>query len=308
MEELEPLFLIHMLDGYSFRNLMGIVKHEINQTSMILSEKSIEISFVSSNGCSGHRILLRPLDCVKWSYNLRDENGNLYGEYPIAFETTEFFNITKSIGKRDGIRIYLLPGDNKLNIQLLKVSTKDPGSAEIFMIKILQTEHSRYTPQTYKDEPNIRVLAKNFTDMCSCVIDQKCEVLEVTGNESGIIFKGIQGNKNDVYIKRYEAQSPQSSSRQDNVQLASNIGDIANMLNNMRINENKSATRSGLSLNVVNSNLISIKIPISTIKGISKLHNLSSNGMLLKFYIEKGKPLKIACPIGIYGDYEIFFV
>ena len=305
MEAREPLFLIHILDGYSFRNLMGIVKHEINQTSMILSEKSIEISFISSNKKSGHRIIINTMECVNWSYNLRDEDGDLYEEYPIAFDTTEFFNITKSIGKRDGIKIYLLPDDNKLSVQLLKVSTKDPGSAEIFFVNILQAEHSRYTSNIYTSEPNIRVLAKNFTDMCGCVIDQKCEFLCVEGDDSGLIFKGIQANKSESYIKRYDAQNS-SYMRQENIQLASNIDDIANMLKNVNI-EKKNGTK-GLSLNVVSNNSISIKIPIVTIKGLSKVHNCCPNNALLKFYVEKGKPLKIQCSISTYGDYEIFLV
>lgn len=307
MEEPEPLFMIHILDGYSFRNLMGIIKHEINQASMILSEKSIEISFISSNGHSGHNILLFPYDCAKWSYNLRDEYGELYEEFPIAFDTTQFFNTTKSIGKRDGIRIYLLPGDDKLSVQLLKVSTKNPGSAEIFMIKILNIEHSRYTPPVYTTEPNIRVLAKDFTEMCGCVIDQRCETLDAEADNNAIIFKGIQANRNVAYIKRYEGQNNQCS-QQESVQLASNINDISNMLRNMSTDEKKPTNRPKLRLNVVSNNNVSVKIPIVTIKSISKIHNISNNNTLLKFYVEKGKPLKISSSISGYGLYEITLV
>lgn len=305
MEEIEPLFMIHILEGYSFRNLMGIVKYEISHASMILSEKSIEISFISSNGRSGHKIILRPLDCLEWTYNLRNEEGRLHDEYPIAFDTTELFNITKSIGKKDGIRIYLLPRENKLNIQLLKMSTKDPSSAEIFMIKILQVEHSRYVPQEYTTESNIRVLSKNFTEMCGCVIDQKCETLEIEANNNSIIFKGIQANQNVAYIKRYEGQS--QNFQQEPLKLANNINEIANMMKNLNLDKKKT-TGGGLSLNVVTSNSVSIKVPIVTIKVLSKIHNVAGNAALLKFYVEKKHPLKIELSVGNYGSYEIFLI
>lgn len=306
MEEIEPLFMIHILEGYSFRNLMGIVKYEINQASLILSEKSIEISFINSNGRSGHKIVLRPLDCLKWVYNLRDEEGNLHKEYPIAFDTTELFNITKSIGKKDGIRIYLLPGENKLNVQLSKMSTKDPGSAEVFVVEILNVEHSRYVSPEYTTESNIRVLSKNFTEMCGCVIDQKCETLEIEANNNSIIFKGVKANQNVAYIKRYEGQ-PQNFSQQEQLQLASNINEIANMMKNLNLDKRK-PTGGGLSLNIVNSNSVSIKVPIATIKVLSKIHNVAGNTALLKFYVEKKHPLKIELAVGNYGSYEIFLV
>lgn len=307
MEDNEPLFLMQILDGYAFRNLMGIVKHEINQVSMILSEKTIEISFLGSNGRSAHLIKINTVELVQWRYNIRDDDDQLVSEYPIAFDTTELFNITKSVGKRDSILIYLLPGENQLNVKLLKVSTKDPGSAEVFMIKILTIEHTRYAPNEYTNEPNIRILAKNFSEMCGCIIDQKCEHLQIEADNTGIIFTGIQANKSVSYIKRYEAQNSNSSYNREQIQLASNIGDIANKMKNLNIGEKK--TGPGLSLNVVNSNTISIKVPISTIKSINKLNNVTNvNGALLKFTIEVRKPLKISTNISSFGQYEIFLV
>ena len=51
--------------------------------------------------------------------------------------------------------------------------------------------------------------------------------------------------------------------------------------------------------------LMTVKVPIGTVKALSKIHNISPPGTQLRFYFSEGKPTKLESPIGTYGTYTI---
>jgi len=304
MESSQTLFLMHILDGYSFRNTIGIIKSETEHATMVVSERSIEISFLNTAKCAVHKITLHPQEFTVYRYNIRDDDGNLYPEYPIAFETNEMFNTTKGIGRRDSIRLYWLLGDNKINVQPIKMSTKDPGSTGALFVKILTLEHIRYDSGSYNQEPNVRVQAKVFADICAQANSLKCTNLEIVGQNSAVTFKGIFANQTVASFYRFVSQTEPSKPSKS----ASNIDEIDSLIDTFRAPDMQlsSQSSSGLSLNIINSeDLMTVKVPISTVKALSKIHNISPPGTLIRFYFAEGKPTKIESPIGTYGLYTI---
>jgi hypothetical protein len=142
----------YIYDGYSLRNTLGIIKAETEVASMILSKDAIEISFHNRQKTTLHSIRLNTAEFTSYDYNAVDtETGQLMKEFPIAFETKELFNTTKGIGRRDSIRIYLLQGNSKLNIQQIKAGAKDPGKSGALFVNILTTEHRRFYVVNYLD-------------------------------------------------------------------------------------------------------------------------------------------------------------
>lgn len=310
MDLSQTLFLVHIMDGYSFRNTIGIVKSETDYATMALSPKSIEISFMNTSKCAIHKIVLNTPELTMYRYNIRDGEGNLLPQYPIAFETNEMFNTTKGIGRRDGIRLYWLSGDTKINVQPIKTSTKDPGRAGALFVNILNMEYTRYdVAGSYNPEPNVRVQAKDFADLCSQANTLKCSTLEIVGQNNAVTFKGIQPNNTMSSINRFVSQTDVPKTLGG----PSNMDHIDNLLENLRITEAPMALTasptpalSGLSLNVVKSeDLMTVRVPIATVKALSKIHNISPAGTLLRFYFAEGKPTKVESPIGTYGTYTI---
>jgi hypothetical protein len=301
MDTSQTLFLMHIMDGYSFRNTIGIIKSETEHATMIVSEKSIEISFMNTSKCAVHKIILYPQEFTMYRYNIRDQDGNLYKEYAISFETNEMFNTTTGIGRRYGIRLYWLNGDNKINVQPIKMSTKDPGRAGALFVKILTMECARYDVGTYNPEPNVRVQAKDFADLCSQANTLKCTSLDIIGQRNSVTFKGILANQTMASINKFVSQTETPKTTQS----ASNIDEIDMLLDNLRVNDTHMAT-TGLILNIVKSeDLMTVKVPIATVKALSKIHNISPAGTLLRFYFAEGKPTKLESPIGTYGLYTI---
>src|SRR5204863_4699374 len=101
---------------------------EVTTASMFISKDKIQITFISDSKRNMHEAVLHTSEFVSYHYNIMDEEGNLLEEYPICFNKTEFLNTTKSIGRKDGIRIYWSTEDPyRLNVQEIKASAKDPG-------------------------------------------------------------------------------------------------------------------------------------------------------------------------------------
>lgn len=289
------------MDGYSFRNTIQIIKSETDYATMVLSPSTIEISFINTSKCAIHKIVLYTAELTMYRYNIRDDNGNLVSECPIAFETSEFFNTTKGIGRRDAIRLYWLKGDNKIHVQPIKSSTKDPGKASALFVNIRNMEHIRYDVGTaYELEPNVRVQAKDFADLCTQANTLRCNSLEIIGQSSGVIFKGLLPTNDMASINRFVSHTdiPKQSSS------IKNIDEIDHIIHNLQSTE--TSMGSSLSLNVVKSeDLMTIRIPISTVKALSKIHNISPPGTLLRFYFAEKRPSKMESPIGTYGLYTI---
>jgi len=301
MDTTLPLFLLHIMDGYSFRNTIGIIKSETEYATALLSEKSIEISFMNSSKCAVHKILLNTQEFTMYRYNIRDSGGNLIPQFPIAFETNEMFNTTKSIGRRDGIRLYLLPGDNKINVQPIKTTTKDPGRAGALFVKILTMEHIRYDTGVYNVDPNVRVQTKDFADLCSQANTLKCTSLDILGHPNAVTFRGILANQTVASVSRFVSQTDVPKTQKS----LANMDEIDNLLGQLRIVDIPQT--SGINLNIVKSeDLLTIKVPIATVKALSKIHNISPSGTLLRFYFSEGKPTKLESPIGTYGSYSIY--
>ena len=203
----QTLFLMHIMDGYSFRHTIGLMKNETDYATMVLSERSIDISFMNTPKCGIHQVHLNPQEFTVYRYNIRDQDGELIKEYPITFDTNEMFSTTKGIGRRDGIRLYWVAGDNKIHVQPIKMSTKGPGRQGALFVKILTMEHVRYDVSAYSPDPNVRVQAKDFADICSEANTLKCATLEVSGHNTGVTFKGMKANQTMASIHRFASQT-----------------------------------------------------------------------------------------------------
>jgi hypothetical protein len=303
MDNSQTLFLMHITGGYAFRNAIGMIKNETFFATMILSPKTIEISFVNTSKRASHKIMINTSELTLYSYNFKDSEGNLLPEYPIAFETNELFNTTKTIGRRDAIRLYWVIGENRFSVQPIKNSTKDPGKASALFVNILNKEYVKFdNAGGYNAEPNVRVPAKDFAELCSQSNTLKCSGLEIVGDKNCVTFKGIQANNVVASINKFTSQNTVNS----NPTHGSNLDEIDMRLSNLHKEAHTTTGQKSLSLNIVsNEALMTVNVPISTVKALSKIHNISPPGTLLKFYFKENRPTKLESPIDTYGTYVI---
>jgi len=302
MDTSHTLFLMHITGGYAFRNAIGMIKNETYYATMVLSPRSIEISFINNTKCASHKLVINTSELTMYWYNFRDAEGNLLPEYPIAFETNELFNTTKAIGRRDAIRLYWVIGENRFSVQPIKNTTKDPGKASASFVNILNKEFIKLDNiGGYSSEPNVRVPAKDFAELCSQANTLKCSNLEIVGHSNSVTFKGILANNAVASVSRFTSQT------QPTMSTGNNLHEIDTMLSNLHAEANSTMyTSKGLSLNILKSeDLMTVKVPISTVKALSKIHNISPPGTLLRFYFKENRPTMVESPIDTYGSYII---
>lgn len=307
MERQQTNLFIHIADGYSFRNMLGIVKNEVDKATMILSKDTIEISFANLTKCAVHKIVLYTKEFTVYSYDVKEENGELAESHPLAFDTNELFNTTKGIGKKDAIRIFWIRGEDQINVQPLKQSTKDNfGRSGSLFVKIKTMEHKRYELMEYPAEPNIRVLAKEFADLCNQVGGIKGSFIQMTGHTNGVTFKGMKPNLTVGSLVKFS----QPTNKIDHViKNGQYLDDLINAVQNSTqssAQHSDTIAKSTANLDLVNADDISVvKIPMSSVKALSKIHNISPPGTLLRFFFVAGKPAKMESPIGCFGSYTI---
>jgi len=297
------LFNLEIINGYAFKNLLTIFKGETKTITMLLSPNNIEISFLNNNAGGLHIINMNPHENMEWIYNARDDDDNLLESYPIGFNCMEMYNTIKKIGMNDSIHLFLIRGESTMMVQPIKSSSKNMGEIKIFKVDIVETEYTRYEVGNYKPNPNLKIYLKNFSEMCSEVSNVKCEYIDIEGDGKNVTFRGFNGCKREVYFNCYDDVSIMRNDTKTE-RVANNISDVDDLLLKIKAS-NISNPKTVPKLKIINDNLISVKVPISTFKSLSKIDNIAPKGSILRFYLEKNQPIKIEVAMGTSGIYQI---
>jgi hypothetical protein len=303
MDQSQTAFLVQITDGYAFRNTMTIIRNETDHATMILSPNRIKISFSNRGNYAVHKITICASKLANYHYNIRDEDGELLPEYPIAFASDEMLNTTKPIGRRDGLLMYWIPGTNRISVQANK--SKENGRAGAAFVTILNQEHTRHqTPKVYSKEPNVRVDAKAFGDWCAGAVSLKCSYLDIVGYPTSVTLKSMMSNGSLAAITNFKKAG---DGLIPGPTMANNMQEVTQRLELLRVTDvAPSAPGPRLSLNIVrNEDLMTVRVPITTVKALSKIHNISPQGTLLRFYFSENHPTKIRSRIGTFGKYTV---
>ena len=276
------LFSANITDGYSFKNTIGMIKNEIDEITLVVSKSSITVRFVNKGEYAIHDLYINTEELSEYSYDILDHE-----QYPITVNTSELFNTTKAIGRKDSLKIYWLDGYEKLCIQPIK-SSKETGRSSASFINIINKTHTTISlnNEYNSNEPSIKIQNRDFTDICQQANVLKCNFLEISGNSNFVIFKGILPDETYGMMSRHTAQNKKVNNNEDSHKISSGQ----------------------LELNIVNKSedVMKVKVPIITIKTLAKLHTISPSGTLLKFSFANDKPVKIESKIGSYGIYKIY--
>ncbi len=278
----KTLFSAVITDGFSLKNMIGMLKNETEEITFVVSKTHINITFLNKGQYAIHDLSITTEELSEYSYDILGHD-----EYPITVNTNELCNTTKAIGRKDSIKIYWLENFEKLCIQPIK-SSKEPGRSSASFINIINKTHTpiMLNNEYSMNEPSIKIQNRDFTDICQQANVLKCNFLEIAGNSSHVIFKGILPDETYGMMSRHTSQNNKKSTN---------------------IDEHKIANGQ-LELNIVNKSedVMKVKVPIMTVKTLAKLHTISPSGTLLKFSFANDKPVKIESKIGSYGIYKIY--
>lgn len=279
------LFYAEFSDGYSFRNLIEYLKSTNTNGNFIFHKDGISYSQHNNSNSLLNFIELRGFDLPVYMYRSEDESVK------VGINLSNLRSITKSVGKKDSIRIFMVYNNPLLHISISSPNTKELNRNNISVIRPQKLEDVQYEMEEYtKDEscPNCTTPAFDFNKMCSAMNALKCNHILVFGDDSSIVFKGMFDGelvgrtdtfgitkKRDV-MNSFESRS-WGSGGDDTPQIVQKPLPLQH----------------------------SIKIDVSTIKALGKLNNLSPNGTI-KMYMEEGLPFKMISNIGSYGKLIIY--
>jgi hypothetical protein len=273
------LFYAEFSDGYSFRNLIEYLKSTNTNGNFVFHKEGISYSQHNNSNSLLNFIELRSCDLPIYIYRSDEEFIR------VGINLSNLRSITKSVGKKDSIRIYMLFNNPLLHISISSPNTKELNRNNVSVIRPQKLESIEYNIDPYKREenyPNCTTPAFDFNKMCSAMNALKCSHILVYGDETSIVFKGMfDGDlvgRTDTFgmSKKKEIQDVMSSN------------------NNPYSPDTHQINYSHY-----------IKIDVSTIKALGKLNNLSPNGTI-KMYMEEDLPLKMISNIGSYGKLTIY--
>lgn len=283
----KTLFVVDIGDGHSFKNIIAMIKNENDEiVTFIVSKNKMSLSYMSKNQSAIHDIQFDPDELNNYQYNIRD-----YDQFPIVMNTNELVGSIKSIGKKDSLKMSWTEGHDKIGVQVIK-SGKDSDRNPILFVNIIRRETSQLSLNNLNDDIGlpIKIPCKEFSEMCVTAITLKCLYVELIGCNTHVTFKGILSDGTvGVITKKYLSNKVNVN---DEVieKITSFNDDIAKF-------EVKVIKR---------EELIKVKIPINTIKTLTKTQNITAPGSLLKVYICPDKMIKLECKIATYGTYKIY--
>lgn len=295
-------FYAEFSDGYTFRNLIEYVR--LTNFEGVIRCYSDKIVYEQSNEDG---TILNKFEI--YTYQLTDyQISSRTNEVIVSVNMVKFRNVTKNVGKKDRCSIYKAPNDTTLYVQIFNANSQSNGEPSgLFPIETHDVVYNEYQDMHYdreENQPNCTVYQAEFAKMCASMISVKSSYITAHGMEKGIIFKGIKSDGTNAYIKDFgkvrQEQDKKIHAKLRNIDKSiASIGPIENMTiktsnvpaPKLRIGEFGEIQRFSISM--------------TTIKGLAKLNNLSPMGTI-KFYIEKGKPLRLICSIGCYGKLIVY--
>jgi hypothetical protein len=276
------LFLAETNDGYSFRNLIEYFKGTNTEGRFVFSSDFITYIKMDGRQTIINSAEIRTADLTSYEYNCDDE------EFVVGVNIANMRAVTKSIAKKDGVRLYMFDGDANLYIQILSSHKQNQSSFNI--IKTCKTDNQDIKIDDYEEgvKPNCTVPLSHFCRVCSSMTSVKCAYVSSKQIPGGIQFTGMIDGGIVGKVEPFYS----SVSSVDSLPTVENKGVI------------KQSNIPPPQL-VFEEDEDEIMISISNIKSLSKLNNLMTNGTI-RMYQQKCLPLKLVCNIGSYGSLCIY--
>ncbi len=283
--DLESFFVAELLDGYSFRNLIEYLRATNTTGNFRFGKDGIFYEQADASVTVVNQFEIHTHELIHYEFSSRNE------EIIVGVNITDMRSVTKTIGKKDSVRIYKKANDPILYIQTMGNLERSNERANMSTVRPHKLEVVYYDFPEYsrgEKNPNCIVQASVFSKACAATSSIKCRSVVITGTGKGLILKAMMENG---IVGRIE-----------------NLGETG--YNGSEYSESKIIQSSSnglkLRLNVRSpTESLDMKVKSTTIKALSKLNNLSPSGMV-KIYTQPGNPLKLSCKIGTYGILNIY--
>lgn len=287
-------FFATFIDGASFRYLIEYLRLIALDGTFVFSKDYITFQKEDEDRTIFNDVKLKGYELTDYDFTSFNE------EITATLNLGELRNKTRTVGKKEQMDIYRLPEEPTNFYIQVRSQEKSSGDNPVLYCMGMKSENvTIYKLPDYKrgkHDPNVTIYQSDFSRLCKALIANKCVFAEFVGYEKGIIIKGYGADGGIIMVKEYG----KCKSSQNKVISTKSVIQFQNANTNV-IKPNIAPPK----LNVKNPGEIEkFKIHNSIIKCLSKLNGFSPNGTI-KFYIEKGAPMKAVVNIGAFGKLRI---
>ena len=282
MPEMEPIkhekdlvFLIDFHDGYAFRQIMEFLKLTVTSVPMYFTENGISILQGNGDGSLIININIKGAELLNYHFdkslaNMPSADADSPTYHMVCFNVSKFRDTIKSTARKEGIRIFQYKDSNVVHIQVYGGSKNGEGGTSI--------ESQTYTPFHYElsgfeqsiYEPNCRAPLSEFCNACGQ-------------------FGKVKSNKYTNYACYPKGIYVTAISETGTTSMFKKWGKIENETTK----HNK-------------RNHYNVKIPIDVIKAISKLSNLTNNG-IMRICCEDDNFIRMIVSVSYYAELTIYY-
>lgn len=305
--ENRPIIYVEFSDGYSIRNLIEYLKSTNVHGNFVFTEDGISYSQPDADNTILNEISIPRCNLPMYIYNSTEPY------LAIGVTISNLRKITKSIGKKDTVQMYILPNNPMLCIRIISVNTKALNRGNMNYLKPQSLDLVFYDlKDAYSrsdDNPNCSIPIMDFCRMCAAMYSIQCSYVTVRGFPRGAIFEGMIEGGITGRIDKFGICEPlkDKSPSQDPIS-SPDFSSLSSLLDNISLDKIKLPSTNKIPKLVVQSSEeeVRIRISMSTIKALSKINNLSTSSGIVKLYMEPDRPLKLVCNIGMYGKLTIY--
>ena len=301
------IFYIDFHDGYAFRQIMEFLKLTVTSVPMFFTENGISIlqgngdgSLVVSITIKGHELLtyyFNPelanfpkkkdkddtLSCSSSSSDSSAESSQAY--HTVSFNVSKFRDTIKSTARKEGIRIFQYAGDPTVHIQVYGGNKNGEGGTSI--------ETQGYSSLHYDLSGFEQSL---LSPNCKSPLSEFCNSCGHFGKVKSTKYTNFTCYRSGVKVT--------ACSETGVISMFKKWGDCEDdAMNPFHSNGNHRPRLGDSTKEKVTHN---VKIPIEIVKALSKLSNLTNNG-IIRIYCEEDKIIRFIVSVSYYAELVIYW-
>ena len=281
-------------DAYTFRSLLEFINVTSSSGTFVFGKDYITYIQGAEPTTILNDFTVDPNDIIEYQYD------SIYHEILVKLETNSIRSITRSVKKKDQLKICKVSGDESIYMEIVGGSSGTDDNANLGILRPIRVaEIKEYSVDDYErseSDPNCRVMTSSFCGACTSFQHIGERDVEIRGYQTGITISSSYEGSTAGKIFRFGRVSDE--------ELAETSQSTLNGINPIQGN-NGNALIIVDDDNNLDNKVPSLKISVATMKVLSKIGGLFTNGMV-KIYLEKGRPMKLLVNVGEYGKLRIY--
>jgi hypothetical protein len=297
-------------DGYSLRNLIEYLKSTNISGVLHFCPDKIKYCRADVDQTILNEVVIYASDLPEYIYRAKEPS------IAVGVTISNLRKITKSIGKKDGLCLYMNQGDPRLHILPISANSKSSTGNNVNSILPQQIKDQEYEVTGYlnsEDKPNCTIPISDFCRMCTGMWTISCSYVTIKVYPKGVCFEGLTEGGVITTQSKFGTTTMTNTTKECISTLLSNVEIPDDVLEQQlddhmddQMEQEHEQQEPTIQIREDIQQQLKVKVKISLIKALSKINNLSSSAGVIKIYMEPDLPLKMICSIGTYGKLTIY--